>query len=168
MSISATILPEFDHEMATTRTLLERVPEADADWKPHPKSYGLADLATHIANLPGWAVYTFKDNELDFNPPGGVPFKNARIDKTSELLSKFDESVKAGHAAIAAATDADFMMPWTLKNGGSVIFTLPRRAVVRTFIMNHIIHHRGQLSVYLRLRDIPLPSVYGPTADTQP
>jgi uncharacterized damage-inducible protein DinB len=103
--------------------------------------------------------------ELDLNPPGGPSFTPPDFGSTTGTLARFDDNVKKAREAIAAASDADFMVPWTLKNHGHVIFTLPRVAVLRSFVVNHIIHHRGQLSVYLRLRDVPLPSIYGPTAD---
>lgn len=168
MSIAESLLPEFDHEMATTRTLLERVPDGKGDWKPHQKSMALGYLASHIATLPGWAVSTLQQTELDMNPPGGVKYVAVpEFNSTQDRLAAFDATVKGAHEAIAAAPDSDLGVMWSLKNGGETIFSLPRVAVLRSFIMNHIIHHRGQLSVYLRLLDVPLPSIYGPTADTQ-
>lgn len=165
MSISQAVLPEFDQEMASTRRLLERVPEGDKDWKPHPKSYSLGDLAIHLANLVGWTIVTLKETELDLNPPGGPPWTPPRFSTTAAALTMFDDNVQGARAAIAATSDADFMVSWSLKNAGHTVLTLPRVVVLRSFVLNHLIHHRGQLSVYLRLRDVPLPSVYGPTAD---
>ncbi|MBA2627697.1 MAG: DUF664 domain-containing protein [Gemmatimonadales bacterium] len=166
MSFSESLLHEFDNEMATARRLLERVPEADTAWKPHPKSMPLGYLAMHLATLPGWMVMIFGQSELDFNPPGGPQFKVPDFTTTANLLEVFDKSVADAHAALVAGTGADPMEPWTLKSAEQVLFTMPRAAVARTFCMNHFIHHRGQLSVYLRLRDVPLPSTYGPSADT--
>jgi len=166
MSIAESLLPEFDQEMAATRQLLARTPEAEAAWKPHPRSWNLGQLAIHLAMLPTWMVVTLQQTELDMNPPGGSSYRSPEFQSTAALLALFDESVRNARAAVAAASDQDFMVPWTLKNGGTTVFSLPRVAVVRSFVMNHGIHHRGQYTVYLRLRDVPLPSIYGPTADT--
>jgi uncharacterized damage-inducible protein DinB len=165
MAIKDSILPEFDHEMATTRKLLERVPEAKADWQPHTKSMSLGRLSQHLATLPNWVGVTMGQTELHMNPPDGPAYTPAEFSSTASALATFDENVKAGREAIAAAEDKDFMVPWTFKNAGREIFTMPRIAVLRSFVTNHIIHHRGQLSVYLRLNDVPVPSIYGPSAD---
>lgn len=167
MSIAQSILPEFEHEMATTRKLIERTPIAQMAWKPHEKSMSLGQLVAHLATLPGWGVVTMAQTELDLNPPGGPGYKTPEFDSVEGLLAEFDKNVAGSRAAIAAGADPDFMVGWTLKNGGHSIFTLPRIAVLRTFVMNHVIHHRGQYSVYLRLNNVPLPSMYGPTADEQ-
>jgi uncharacterized damage-inducible protein DinB len=164
--IAESLLPEFDHEMATTRALLERVPESRADWKPHEKSMSLGELAVHLSQLPHWGTVTMAGDELDLNPPGGPGYQTPAFTSTAALLASFDEHVKAGREAIAAASDAQMTATWTLKNAGATIFALPRVAVFRSMVMNHLIHHRGQLSVYLRLHDVPLPSIYGPSADT--
>jgi uncharacterized damage-inducible protein DinB len=165
MSIAQSFLPEFDHEMATTRRLLERTPEANADWQPHPKSMTLSKLAIHLATLPMWGTMTVRASEFDMNPPEGQSFKPPTWAGHAALLATFDAAVKEAREAIAGASDAELMAPWALKNGGHVVFSLPRVAVLRSFMMNHIIHHRGQYSVYLRLNDVPVPSIYGPTAD---
>jgi uncharacterized damage-inducible protein DinB len=161
MSISDSLIPEFDMEMANTRRALERVPMDKADWKPHPKSMALGRLAVHLAELPGWATTTVNTDELDFasgyNPP--------KAETTSDLLALFDKNVAQARAALAGAGDEVWHKPWTLRNGDHKIFTLPKIAVHRGFTMNHIIHHRGQLTVYLRLNDVPVPSIYGPSAD---
>ena len=165
--ISEQVLPEFDREMATTRTVLELVRDEDADWQPHMKSFSMGKLAVHIANLPRWARLALHATEYDMNPPGGSDEPPRTYESTSALLEEFDTNVQAAHDAIASASDEDFMQGWTLKSGGHEVFTQPRVGVLRSFVMNHIYHHRGQLTVYLRLRDIPLPMVYGPTADTR-
>jgi uncharacterized damage-inducible protein DinB len=161
MPLRDTLLPEFDHEMGTTRRLLERVP-ADYGWKPHDKSMSLGQLATHVANLPRWTNFTLEANALDLDVPIDRP---AEATSTKELLSTFDRNVTAARAAIAAAGDGELMAHWTLRRGARELFTLPKIAVLRSFVVNHIIHHRGQLSVYLRLKDVPVPSIYGPSAD---
>ncbi len=158
-------LPEFDREMATTRTLLERVPEASADWRPHPKSTSLGSLAQHVVNLLGLGLSAVNATERDMNPPGGNAATPKRFSTTVALLANFDENVAAARAAIAAASDEQLMVTWSLKNAGNVIFSMRRVAVLRTMMLNHLIHHRGQLTVYLRMLDVPLPSIYGPTAD---
>jgi uncharacterized damage-inducible protein DinB len=164
MSIAESLLPEYDHELATTRRVLERVPEAEFAWKPHVKSMSLGDLARHVANLPWWLSMTLAAPSYDVNAGP------ARLDPASSreaLLQEFDEKVKNARASLAKTSDAEMMAPWTLKAGDHEIFTVPRVAAIRTFVMNHLIHHRGQLSVYLRLKDVPVPSIYGPTADEQ-
>lgn len=166
MSIAQSILPEFDHEAANTRKLLERVPEAHVAWKPHAKSYSLGDLALHLANLPVWTAITLKQSEFDLVPAvGGTP---RRVwESRAALLKAFDENVAATRAIIAETSDEEMMKPWTFKKAGKVQFTQPKIAVLRTFVMSHTIHHRGQLTVYLRLKDVPLPFIYGATADEQ-
>jgi uncharacterized damage-inducible protein DinB len=165
MTIAQSLLPEFDHEMATTRTVLECVPEAQAAWKPHPKSTPLGGLAAHLASLPGFAIMALNQTEFDFNPPGGPGFTPPRFESTAAALTTFDDNVAKARAAIASASDADITTMWALKNSGDVVFSMPRLAVLRSMLLNHVIHHRGQMSVYLRLLDVPVPQVYGPTAD---
>jgi uncharacterized damage-inducible protein DinB len=165
MSIAEAVIPEFDQEMATTRRMLERVPEGKAAWKPHPKSWSLGDLAAHLANLPVWGSLTMERTDFDLNPPGGEKWVSPGYQGQSQNLDTFDANVAALRAVLTGSSDGDYMVPWSLKNGGQTVLTLPRVVVIRSFVMNHIIHHRGQLSVYLRLNDVPLPSVYGPTAD---
>jgi len=166
MAIKDGLLPEFDHEMATTRRLLERLPEAEFAWKPHDKSMALGQLAGHIANLPQWCSATLASTvfDLDSLPVSSRPQLPA---SRAALIEEFDSKVTAARNHLASATDAEFMTPWTLKKAGQEVFTLPRISAIRSFVMNHLIHHRGQLSVYLRLKDVPLPSIYGPTADEQ-
>jgi uncharacterized damage-inducible protein DinB len=159
MSIAETLLPEFDQEMAATRRLIERVPDDDPGWKPHPKSFSIAHLAQLISWMPGWIGQTITSTELDLAAAGGYTDKS-----TQDLLETFDENVKRSREAIEAAQDSDFDVPWSLKMGDRVLMTMPRGAVVRQHI-SHLSHHRGQMTVYLRLRDVPVPSIYGPTAD---
>ncbi len=161
MAMNEMLLPEFDQEAATTRRILERVPAKDAAWKPHPKSAALGDLAVHVANMASWIGVALATTEFDLAvEPTPAPFTTVE-----ELLATFDRNVANSRAALARATDADFAVPWSLKNGAKVFFTLPRAAIVRSFAISHLIHHRAQLGVYLRLRDVPLPPSYGPTAD---
>jgi uncharacterized damage-inducible protein DinB len=159
MSISQTLLPEFDQEMATTRRVLERVPSARGEWKPHPKSFPLGHLAQLIAGMPGWITNALQDTALDLARGAGYSFQ-----KTEALIEVFDRNVQQARAAIVDAADPDYDVMWSLKMGDRVLFSAPRGAVVRQDI-NHLVHHRGQLTVYLRLLDIPIPSIYGPTAD---
>jgi uncharacterized damage-inducible protein DinB len=145
--------------MATTRKLLERVPSDKGPWKPHPKSFPLGHLAQLVATMPGWITMTLRDTEIDLAASPGYSFET-----TETLLGEFDRHVREAREALASAGDPDFAVPWSLKHGARVLFTAPRGVVVRQTV-NHLIHHRGQLSVYLRLNDVPLPSIYGPTAD---
>jgi len=167
MAIAESILPEFDHETATTRTLLERVPADKAEWKPHLRSMSLGQLAMHIANLPQWAAIAIERTEFDTNPPGGSRVMSPPYQSAQSLLDAYDANVAAARVLLSRTTDGEFMVPWTLKNGGKSMFSMPRVAVLRSFVLNHAVHHRGQLSVYLRLLDVPIPNIYGPTADTQ-
>ena len=168
MSISATVLPEFDREMATTRMMLERVPEARAQWTPHVNSWTLGKLASHIGNLPKLGLITMESDELDVSPTtGSSDASTPPFDSTASLLRTFDDNVRRARAAIESASDSDMMEPWTLRKAGKTIWTLPRAAVLRSFILSHMIHHRGQLSVYLRLNDVPVPAVYGPSVDSR-
>ena len=165
MKIAGALLPEFDQEMANTRKTLERVPDDKLAWKPHPKSFPMGSLATHIANMLGWTVDTIGKDSFDISPPGAPPYKEEPAASNKELLQKFDKNVVAARAAIAGSSDEHFMQPWSLLAGGKTLFTMPRIACIRGFVMNHIIHHRAQLGVYLRLNDIPVPAIYGPSAD---
>lgn len=166
MAIKDALLPEYDHEMGTTRRLLERAPEADFAWKPHDKSMSLGALAGHIANIPRWCNAVVEHTVFDVSTAGD-DVRPREPASRAELLAEFDRKVAAARSALDSITDAQMLTPWTLKQGDHEIFTLPRIGAIRSFIMNHLIHHRGQLSVYLRLRDVPLPSIYGPTADEQ-
>jgi uncharacterized damage-inducible protein DinB len=164
MAISASMLPEFDNEMANTRKTLERVPDEKFDWKPHEKSFPMGKLASHLSNLPNWTSITIDMDEFDM-APHGQPVKSPDCHSRQELLHNFDQNVATARAAIVGASDEHLIKQWTLLAGGQHILSLPRVAVLRSFVMNHIIHHRAQLGVYLRLNDIPVPSIYGPSAD---
>jgi len=159
MSISDTLLPEFDQEMKTTRRLLERVPTDKGQWKPHEKSFSLGHLAQLVAWMPGWIAQTLRERALDLKGGAGYSYES-----TDTLVKMFDENVKQAREAIRATKDKDYDVDWSLMFGDRTVFTQPRRDVVRQHI-NHLIHHRGQLTVYLRLIDVALPSIYGPTAD---
>ena len=159
MSLSQKLLAEFDQEMTTSRRLIERVPSDKGDWKPHEKSFSLAHLTQLVSTMPGWIARTLKENEM--NLAGGAGYKTQT---TESLLEQFDKLVKEAHDAFASTTDADLDEMWSLKMGDRNLFTLPRYVAVRQHI-NHFCHHRGQLTVYLRLIDVPIPSIYGPTAD---
>jgi uncharacterized damage-inducible protein DinB len=161
MSIAQTLLPEFDNEMRNTRRALERVRPEALGIRPHEKSWTLGELATHIARLPSWVVSTLTSDEFDMT---GVE-RGKAIDSVDEILAEFDRNVAEAKAALAETSDERFMSPWTLKQGERVVFSMPKAAVVRSFSFNHIIHHRGQLTVYLRLAGLKVPGMYGPSAD---
>ena len=168
MTISQILLPEFDHEMANTRRALERVPTDRLEWSPHPKSMTLGRLAGHLARFGDWTAKTCELDELDMSPPGGPPYRERQYTSTAEILEAFDANVAAGRAALAAASDEVLRGKWSLLSGGNAMFTMSRAAVLRSFVLSHCIHHRGQLTVYLRLLDVPVPALYGPSADERP
>jgi uncharacterized damage-inducible protein DinB len=159
MSLAQMMVPEFEQEMATTRRLLERVPSDRGPWKPHPKSFAIGHLTQLVATMPGWIATTIRQTEINLASTAGYSFQ-----QTESLLEQFDRLVRDAKEALSSATDADFNVPWSLKRGEQVLLTLPRGVAVRNHL-SHLIHHRGQLSVYLRLIDVPVPSIYGPTAD---
>jgi uncharacterized damage-inducible protein DinB len=162
MSIAQSLLPEFDHEIATTRRLLACVPEARAEWKPHAKSMSLGALASHLARVPNWGLMVLQQTELDLGP-GPTP---QAFESLAATLAQFDALAKSVRAALLDSPDIVLQVPWTLKKAGHTLFSMPRQAVFRSFMMNHMIHHRGQLTVYLRMLDVPLPAIYGPSADS--
>jgi len=167
MAIVDALLPEFDHEIAATRRLLDRLPDGRLDWQPHPRSMTLAALATHLGELGFWGQETLNASAVDLEamtrPPGWTPPSTR-----AAILADFDRKMAAARAALVGKTDAELMAPWTLRRGAQEFFTMPKASCWRTFVMNHLIHHRGQLTVYLRQLDVPLPSIYGPSADEQP
>ncbi len=165
MTFAEAVLPEFDQEMANTRKVLERVPEDKLDWRPHPKSNTIGWNAIHLAELPGWATMVLSQSELDIAPVGGPRYESPKLRTRKEIVDHFDRNVAATRKAIAAAKDDDVAKPWTLLGGGKPIFTMPRSAVIRSMVLNHVIHHRAILCVYLRLNDVPVPGLYGPSGD---
>ena len=165
MAINKALLSEFDYEMANTRKTIERVPEDKFDWKPHDRSMTMGGLATHIANIPTWASRAIRQDSFDMAPQGGPPARATLAGSRNELLETFDKNVADARSAISEASDEHLMTKWSLLSGGETVMTLPRVVVLRSFVMNHQIHHRGQLSVYLRLNDVPVPALYGPSAD---
>ena len=165
MPLSHTLLPEFDNEMALARKTLERVPDDKMTWKPHEKSMSMGQLATHLAEIPGWGTVTIQQESFDLAPPGAPPYKPEILESRQSILERFDKNVTSARELLAKTPDDQFMRRWTLLMGGTQIFSMPRLAVVRNMIMNHLIHHRAQLGVYLRMNDIPLPAIYGPSAD---
>ncbi len=163
MPIIDLLLPEFDHETSMTRRLLERVPETAFAFKPHDKSMTLGRLASHLVDLPLWVVNVMDGDSFDLKSQPDDYTRQAA--STNDLLSCFDANVTAARITLVKAIDGVLTAPWTLKNGGLDLFTLPRIAMLRYFVLNHLIHHRGQLTVYLREQDVPLPAIYGPSAD---
>jgi uncharacterized damage-inducible protein DinB len=164
MSVEA-LRAELDHEMALTRRVLERVPEHAFDWKPHEKSSSLGSLATHLARLPHWGADIVERSEYDF---ATAPAPAAPPATRAELLAAFDAHVADARRAIEARSEAELDAPWVLKRGGHTVLSMPRITAVRQLLIHHMIHHRGQMTVYLRLQGVPLPPIYGPTADERP
>jgi uncharacterized damage-inducible protein DinB len=159
MSLGQALIPEFDQEMATTRRVLERVPSDKGQWQPHPKSFSLGHLAQLVSWMPGWIANALTSDALDLATVAGYTYET-----TETLLRGFDENVRAGRAALEQAADSVFGKTWSLKHGDRVLFAAPVAVIVRNHI-SHLVHHRAQLGVYLRLLDIPVPAMYGPTAD---
>jgi len=162
MSMNDALLPEFDREMGATRRVLELIPDPHLAWKPHEKSMSLGQLATHIAELPGWSPKILEQSMFELEP-GAIIRREA--ESRAAILEIFDRNVTAARLALAGRTDAEYLSRWTFRKEGREIFTLPKAAVIRSMVMNHMVHHRGQLTVYLRQLGIPLPPLYGPTAD---
>lgn len=163
MSVAQTLLPEFDHEMANTRIMLERFPADKADWTPDPKSMTMSRLACHIVDMPGWGSTTLTTDELNLTPESSA--YGAKGKTSADILAVFDKNVAEARAALAGASDEALMAPWSLKFNGNAVFTMPRVGVIRAMVINHVIHHRGQLTVYYRLNGVSIPALYGPSAD---
>lgn len=159
-------LEELDTEAPPTRRVLENVPAGRPDWKPHPKSMPLGYLSELVATLPSWITMTIKQDELDLNPPGGAPQRQP-LPTAADLVRVLDESVAGAREALKGTTDEFLLTPWRLLVAGKVVNVSPRYVVIRDAVFNHLAHHRGQLTVYLRLNDKPVPSIYGPSADDQ-
>ena len=165
MAIIDALLPEFDREMGLTRRALERVPDGQFDWRPHPTSVTLGRLAEHLTEMPQWAMMTMTQDGIEMTTQR--PPEYVRPATRAAVLAQFDTYLKAGRPTVVARTDAEFAAPWTLRAGGKEVFTMPKVAVMRNFVLNHMIHHRGQFTVYLRMLGIPVPSIYGPSGDEQ-
>ena len=165
MAYAQALLPEFDQEMASTRKVLERIPEDKLDWRPHPKSNTIGWNANHIAEIPGWVEGTLNHATFDIAPAGGPRYQSPKLTSRQGILDLFDRNVASARKAIEGAADADIGKMWSLVEGGKPLLTMPRGAAVRGFVMNHLIHHRAVLCVYLRLNDIPVPGMYGPSGD---
>jgi uncharacterized damage-inducible protein DinB len=165
MAFSDAYVREFEHEAISTRKALERIPADKFDWAPHEKSMKLGSLAAHIAGLPHRSKIVLGGNEFDAKSPEASAARPPALTTTKELLDRWDKSMEQMRAAVGATTEEKLVEVFTLRAGPDIIFTLPRRVALRSFILNHMIHHRGQLSVYLRLLGIPVPSIYGPSAD---
>ncbi|MSO45532.1 MAG: DUF664 domain-containing protein [Acidobacteria bacterium] len=164
MAIVDALLPEFDREMTTTRTLLERVPDDRLEWKPHAKSMSLGQLAAHVATIPIWGHVAMIESQYDLDSSDTRPAMTTR----AEIVAAFDRYAGDARAAIDGRTDAELLTLWSLMRSQETLFSAPRAMVWRGFVLNHLIHHRGQLSVYLRILDVPIPSIYGPSADENP
>jgi uncharacterized damage-inducible protein DinB len=162
MNLIDPILAELAHEGATTRRLLERLPQDRLDWQPHQKSMTLGRLATHIAEIPGWVGSIVEKDEFDVGASGYVP---PTVGSVAEIIAMFDKNVATAAETLKRQSNDRLLAKWQLKKNGQLVVEMPRLGMVRSFLMNHLIHHRGQLSVYLRLQNVPLPSIYGPTAD---
>lgn len=165
MQMTDLFLAELEREAAATRRVLERVPEGRNDWKPHEKSMPLGYLATLVATMPGWIDMMVNQDELDMRPAGGVRYKQPDLRTRQELLDALDASLAKARTALASTTDEHLMTPWRFLVAGKVASEQPRHIMIRDAVFNHIAHHRGQLTVYLRLSDVPVPAIYGPSAD---
>jgi uncharacterized damage-inducible protein DinB len=161
MPIAQALVPEFDYEMATTRKMLERFPEDKTEWKPEETCMTLGRLAGHITELPGWVVPTINQDQLVMDGN----FTPRVMTSRAESLKQFDETVAASRAALAGASDETLMKPWSLVVREKTVLTMPKVAVLRSFVMNHMIHHRGQLAAFYRIARVPVPSIYGPSKD---
>jgi uncharacterized damage-inducible protein DinB len=165
MAIRDGLLAELDNEATGTRKTLERVPEKLFAWKPHAKSFSMGHLASHIANLPSWVGHALTKDSLDLMPTSGPKMETPQARTNQQLLEMFDANIAEARAELARASDEEMFRNWSLMGGGKVFFTMPKIAVLRSFVFNHTVHHRAQLGVYLRLNDIPVPPLYGPSAD---
>jgi uncharacterized damage-inducible protein DinB len=166
MSYAQSILPEFDQEMANTRKVLERVPDDKLEWRAHPKLNTIGWNANHLAEIPGWVEGTLSQPTWDIAPAGGERYQSPKLKTRREILELFDDNVATARKAIAAVKDEDVGKTWSLLEAGKPLFTMPKAAVIRGFVLNHVVHHRAHLCVYLRLNDIAVPGMYGPSADS--
>src|SRR5436190_18538245 len=164
MDMHQAFLQELEMEMVNTRKTLERVPEK-MDWTPHPKSMTMGRLAQHLAEIPDWVAKTIDRDAYDLAPAGAPPYNPQPAKTPQEALALFDRNLAAARASLSGTSDAHLMKPWSLLMGGKTMMTMHRAVVLRNFVLNHNVHHRAQMGVYLRLNDIPVPSVYCPSAD---
>lgn len=164
-TLAPALVPEFDHETANTRKVLERVPDDKWTWKAHPKSNTIGWVVSHLVEIVGWFPGILEQDSWDVNPVGGEPYRTPVLHNRQEALERFDKSVVAGRRALSETSDSEFMQSWSLLDAGKPLFTLPRVGVVRTYGLSHLIHHRAMLCVYLRLNDVPVPGMYGPSGD---
>lgn len=165
MSLSDIVFADFEQEMAQTRKTLERVPDEKWDWKIHEKSNTIGWVATHLGRIPAWTMSTFDQDSLDLSPPDGPSFDPPTPTNCAENLEIFDENVAQALATLKSVDDETLQKPWSLLNAGETLFTLPKMAVIRTWVINHTVHHRGILTVYFRVNGVPVPALYGPSAD---
>jgi uncharacterized damage-inducible protein DinB len=165
MSYAERILPEFDQEMANTRKVLERIPAEKLDWKAHPKSNTIGWNANHLAEIPGWVEGVLTKTEWDIAPAGGQRYQSPSLTNPPAILELFDNNVAAARRALSQAKDSEMGQTWSLLAGGKPLIAMSREAVIRSFVLNHLIHHRAILCVYLRLNNIPVPGMYGPSGD---
>ena len=165
MPLIDALLPEFDREMGLTRRALDRVPDGQFDWKPHPTSVTLGRLAEHLTELAHWTTLTMTQPGIEMTTERAADY--VRPSTRAAVLAQFDKYFKEGRSHLAGKTDGEFNAPWKLSVGGKEVFTMPKIAVMRNFVLNHMIHHRGQLMVYLRMLEVPVPSIYGPSGDEQ-
>ena len=156
------LLPEFDQETAATRRVLERVPDAALEWRPHAKSFNMGELATHLSRLPHWGTLILKQESYDLATSGP---RGQALPTIAAILAQFDANVREVRTTLVEMTDGQLLQPWTLRRGDRVVMSVPKVSAVRGFVVRHLVHHRGQMTVYLRMNDVPLPPLYGPTAD---
>jgi uncharacterized damage-inducible protein DinB len=162
MTARESLLPEFDHETSMTRLVLARVPEAAFGWRPHPKSFDMAGLASHLAQLPRWGTSILTRDFYDLATSGP---RTPSLPNVAEILATFDRHVREVRAALVEMTEGQLLQPWALRRGDKLVLSVPKISAIRGFVIRHMVHHRGQLTVYLRMNDVPLPPLYGTTAD---
>lgn len=165
MSLSQLLFADLEQEFANTRRTLERVPDEKWDWKIHEKSNTIGWVATHLGRIPSWTNFTFDRDSLDLNPADGANFDPPTPTNCAENLKIFDENVAQAIETLRNVDNTTLELPWTLLSGGEKIFTIPKHMVIRTWVINHLVHHRAILTVYFRVNDIPVPALYGPSAD---
>lgn len=165
MSIGTDFIPEFEQEMTATRRTLEAIPDRLLSWQAHPDLRTIGWVANHLAELPGWVAGTLGADEWDIHPVGGEPYQSPSFDRTQDILALFDRNIASAKAALMQASDEVMQADWSLKAAGRILFTMTRAGVVRRWVLNHTVHHRGHLCVYLRLNDLSIPALYGPSGD---